>query len=119
MSTNAGTTKTGFVNGNGQVTIRNTQRPGNDHMQYTYQVVCSHCGYNYGSNGSDLYDSRSAISSGVPSNTDIVILSNTASLGSGFNSGIRWNKQVIGGGQCARVVACCLPLTCRPQRPYD
>jgi len=31
MSTNAGTTKTGFVNGNGQVTIRNTQRPGNDH----------------------------------------------------------------------------------------
>jgi len=58
MSTNAGTTKTGFVNGNGQVTIRNTQRPGNDHMQYTYQVVCSHCGYNYGCNGSDLYDRK-------------------------------------------------------------
>jgi hypothetical protein len=34
------------------------------------------------------------MSSGVPSNADIAILSKIASLGSGFNSGIRWNPGV-------------------------
>ena len=41
----APTTQTGYVNCNGQVTIRNTDQPGNDHLQYTYQVACFHCGY--------------------------------------------------------------------------
>lgn len=50
MST-APTTQTGYVNRNGQVTIRNTDLAGNDHLQYTYQLACSHCGHNYGSTG--------------------------------------------------------------------
>jgi hypothetical protein len=51
-----GTTKTGFVNPNGQVTIRNTSRPGTDHLQYIYQLECSRCGFNYGANGRDIHD---------------------------------------------------------------
>jgi hypothetical protein len=50
----APTTQTGYVNRNGQVTIRNTDLAGNDHLQHTYQLACSLCGHNYGSNGSDL-----------------------------------------------------------------
>jgi hypothetical protein len=53
-----GTTKTGYVNSNGQVTIRNTQMPGTDHLQSVFQVACSQCGYNYGANGSDLHDRK-------------------------------------------------------------
>jgi hypothetical protein len=52
------TTQTGYVNRNGQVTIRNTELPGNDHLQYTHQLACSHCGHNYGSNGSDIFERK-------------------------------------------------------------
>jgi hypothetical protein len=58
MSTAAakGTTKIGFVNDNGQVVVRNTGLRGTDHLQYVYQLACSHCGENYGANGSDIHD---------------------------------------------------------------
>ena len=51
MST-APTTQIGYVNRNGQVTIRNTQQAGSD------QLACSKCGYSYGSNGSDIFDRK-------------------------------------------------------------
>jgi len=57
MST-APTTQTGYVNRNGQVTIRNTNQPGSDYLQYTYQLACSLCGHNYGSNGSDIFERK-------------------------------------------------------------
>jgi hypothetical protein len=52
------TTETGFVNPNGQVTIRNTGLPGTDHNQYVYQIACSHCGEVYGANGSDIFERK-------------------------------------------------------------
>ena len=52
------TTATGNVNRNKQVTIRNTQQPGNDHLQYLYQMACSLCGHNYGSNGTDIHERK-------------------------------------------------------------
>ncbi len=52
------TTETGFVNLNGQVTIRNTGLPGTDHHQYVYQIACSRCGGIYGSNGSDIHERK-------------------------------------------------------------
>jgi hypothetical protein len=55
MST-APTTHTGYINRNEQVTIRNTQKPGNDHLQYVYQLACSMCGCNYGANGTDIQE---------------------------------------------------------------
>jgi len=52
------TTESGFVNPNGQVTIRNTGLPGTDHNQYVYQIACSHCGEIYGANGSDIFERK-------------------------------------------------------------
>jgi hypothetical protein len=53
-----GTTETGFVNPNGQVTIRNTGLAGTDHNQYIYQIACSRCGEIYGTNGSDIFERK-------------------------------------------------------------
>jgi hypothetical protein len=52
------TTEPGFVNLNGQVTIRNTGLPGTDHNQYVYQIACSHCGETYGANGTDIFERK-------------------------------------------------------------
>ena len=52
------TTETGFVNPNGQVTIRHTGSPGTDHNQYAYQLACSECGHVYGANGSDIHERK-------------------------------------------------------------
>lgn len=49
------TTRTGYVNRNGQIVIRNTGAPGTDNNQYVYQLACSHCGHAYGANGSDIH----------------------------------------------------------------
>src|SRR5438067_5353740 len=57
MST-APITQIGYFNRNGQITIRNTQQAGSDHQQYVYQLARSQCGYNYGSNGSDIFDRK-------------------------------------------------------------
>ena len=51
-----GTTASGYMNKNGQVTIRDTGVPGTDHFQRVYQVACSHCGHVYGANGSDIHE---------------------------------------------------------------
>jgi hypothetical protein len=51
-------TKPGYVNPKGQVTVRNTGLPGTDHVQYVYQLACSHCGENYGANGTDIHDRK-------------------------------------------------------------
>lgn len=49
-----GTTHSGYLNRNGQVVIRDTGRPGTDHLQRIYQLGCSACGLAYGANGSDI-----------------------------------------------------------------
>ncbi len=51
--------KPGDVNRNAQVVVRKTDLPGNDHLQRIYQLACSHCGHNYGANGSDVHERRS------------------------------------------------------------
>lgn len=57
-------TKPGYVNRNGQVVIRNTGLPGTDHVQTIYQLACSHCGHNYGANGSDIFERKCQVSKG-------------------------------------------------------
>jgi hypothetical protein len=52
------TTHPGHENRNGQVVIRNTGLPGNDHVQTTYELKCSHCGQVYGANGSDIFQRK-------------------------------------------------------------
>jgi hypothetical protein len=53
-----GTTLPGYVNVNGQITVRDTGMPGTDHLQRIYQLACSHCGHPYGANGSDIHERR-------------------------------------------------------------
>jgi hypothetical protein len=52
------TTEPGFANPHGQITIRNTGKPGTDHNQYVYQIACSSCGLVYGANGSDIFERK-------------------------------------------------------------
>jgi hypothetical protein len=49
------TTLPGYVNRNGQVVVRNTGIPGTDHNAQVYQLACSHRGYVYGANGTDIF----------------------------------------------------------------
>lgn len=52
----------GDININDQVLIARTTRPGTDHMQYVWVLVCARrdeignlCGHRYGANGSDFH----------------------------------------------------------------
>jgi PHP family Zn ribbon phosphoesterase len=53
-----GTTKVGYVNPNRQVVIRNTGKRGTDNNARVYQIACSHCGYVYGANGTDIFERK-------------------------------------------------------------
>src|SRR5260370_36116242 len=53
-----GTTKPGYVNRNGQITIRDTGEPGTDFGARKFQLACSHCGYNYGANSGAIWERR-------------------------------------------------------------
>lgn len=50
-----GTTEFGYRNRNGQIVLRKTDLPGNDHNQMTYVLHCEQCGHEYGANGSDIF----------------------------------------------------------------
>jgi hypothetical protein len=51
----APTTQPGYRNRNGQVVLRATNLPGNDHLQYVHVLRCSACRSEYGANGSDIH----------------------------------------------------------------
>jgi hypothetical protein len=52
------TTQIGYENRNGQVVIRATGKPGNDHLQYIYVLRCGTCLHEYGANGSDIFQRK-------------------------------------------------------------
>ena len=52
----------GDINPNDQILIVRTDRPGSDHLQYVWVLVCARrnadgaiCGHRYGANGSDFH----------------------------------------------------------------
>jgi hypothetical protein len=58
------TTVPGYVNRNGQKVVGKTDRPGNDHNQYIYEMECTRAEcrgrrdgdpFHYGANGSDIH----------------------------------------------------------------
>jgi Zn finger protein HypA/HybF involved in hydrogenase expression len=53
-----GTTKTGYVNPNGQVVIRDTGEAGTDFAARNFQLACSQCGHNYGANSGDIWERK-------------------------------------------------------------
>lgn len=52
------TTKSGYVNKNGQEVLKATDIPGNDHNQVVYVMKCNACGNRYGVNGSDIWQRK-------------------------------------------------------------
>jgi Zn finger protein HypA/HybF involved in hydrogenase expression len=52
------TTDVGYLNGNKQKVMRATGLAGSDHMQYIYVLRCEHCSYEYGANGSDIFERK-------------------------------------------------------------
>lgn len=55
----------GDINRNDQVLIARTDRPGTDHLQYVWVLVCARrlrsgdlCGHRYGANGSDFHQRK-------------------------------------------------------------
>ena len=53
-----GTTTPGYHNKHGQVVVRATDLPGNDHLQRIYVLRCGQCSNEYGANGSDIFQRR-------------------------------------------------------------
>lgn len=54
--------KPGDINSNDQILIARTDRPGTDHLQYVWILICARrdqlgsiCGLRYGANGSDFH----------------------------------------------------------------
>lgn len=52
----------GDINSNDQILIARTDRPGTDHLQYVWVLLCARraadgaiCGHRYGANGSDFH----------------------------------------------------------------
>ena len=53
-----GTTTPGYVNRNLQEVIARTEQAGSDHGQRVYLLRCARCGYQYGANGSDIFQRK-------------------------------------------------------------
>jgi predicted RNase H-like nuclease len=53
-----GTTSVGYTNRNKQTVIRPTGLAGTDHGQSIYVLRCGSCAYEYGANGSDIFQRR-------------------------------------------------------------
>lgn len=53
-----GTTTPGYVNRNLQEVIARTELAGSDHGQRVYLLRCTRCGYQYGANGSDIFQRK-------------------------------------------------------------
>ena len=64
MSRDRQTTVPGFVSRNGQMVLRKTGMPGNDHNQIVYVLRCGRCAHEYGANGSDIWLRRCPSCSG-------------------------------------------------------
>ena len=53
-----GSTETGYRNRNRQVVVLPTPLAGTDHNQYVYVLRCGYCRYEYGANGSDIFQRK-------------------------------------------------------------
>lgn len=52
------TTRAGYINRNDQTVLRATGLPGTDHGQSIYVLRCGNCSYEYGANGSDIFQRK-------------------------------------------------------------
>lgn len=68
----------GDINANDQILIARTDRPGNDHNQVVWVLVCARrsasgelCGHRYGANGSDFHQRKCPKCQGGATGLDI------------------------------------------------
>ena len=54
----ANTTELEYINKNSQKNTGATNEPRTDHMQKYYLMKCLNCGYEYKSNGSDIWQKK-------------------------------------------------------------
>lgn len=52
------TTKIGFLNRNDQKNFGHRDKPGTDHEQLAYKMQCQKCQYEYGCNGTDIFQRK-------------------------------------------------------------
>lgn len=58
------TTRRHYVNRNNQRCCSHQYQPGTDSNQLAYRMVCQHCNYDYGANGSDIHERRCPVCQG-------------------------------------------------------
>ena len=51
-------TEIGYLNVNGQQCCGHRGVPGTEQLQHAYKVECTHCGFVYSANGSDLFERK-------------------------------------------------------------
>ncbi len=53
-------TRIGYVNRHGQLCTGHRGKPGTDHGQRSYRLLCLNidCGHTYGANGTDIFERR-------------------------------------------------------------
>ena len=54
------TVKVGYVNENNQMCLGTRGKPGTDHLQYSYRMICleEDCECIYGANGADVHERK-------------------------------------------------------------
>lgn len=68
----------GDINPNDQVLLLRSERPGTDHLQYVWVLLCANrnsqgliCGHRYGANGSDFHHRKCPACQGGATGLDI------------------------------------------------
>ncbi len=52
------TTKIGYINRNNQLNCGHRGIFGSDHNQYAYKLICQKCNFEYGANGTDIFQRK-------------------------------------------------------------
>lgn len=63
----------GDENPNGQLFARETDQRGTDHNQYVWELLCKHCGNQYGANGSDFHHRKCPRCQGGAKGIEIIL----------------------------------------------
>lgn len=58
MAKSKETTEAGYINKNNQLNHGRSEKEGNDHNQYFYNMECLLCGHTYYANGSDIWQRK-------------------------------------------------------------
>ncbi len=58
ISGNTETTEIGYINSNKQLNCGHRSSAGTDHNQFAYKLKCQNCDFEYGANGTDIFQRK-------------------------------------------------------------